>query len=219
MTGERRDEEAGNPVRVLVGEYRPVVRAGLEGFLRSADDMEIVCRCETCEAILRGVEETAPDVAILDIDMALDEESGLLPRLDQIDASPGVLVFTDHGRDGMAREALRAGACGYVREGATREELLEAVRAVTRGERFLTPSLARRLAEGDDPARAALTGREREVLTHLVDGRSNREIGEELGITERTVKAHVSSLLRKLDVANRTEAAVEAVRRGLPDAE
>src|SRR5258708_367642 len=213
------------PIRILVADDHPVVRDGLVAILGTQPDFAVIGEAATGDDVLRGVAALGPDVLLLDLE---------LPEMDGVEAlrvlrGQGsvvrVLVFTAFDTDDRILAALRAGAQGYLLKGAPREELFQAIRVVHAGGSLLQPVVASRLlrqmgeAAGADgvtaPGIQPLTPRETEVLRLLMRGLQNKEIAAELVVTERTVKFHVSGILRKLGAGNRTEAVAIANREGL----
>ena len=216
-------------VRVAIADDHAVVRQGLRTFLELQDDMEVVGEAEDGDEAVALVEETQPDVVLLDL---------VMPRVDGIEAtrrirerSPTtrILVLTSFADDHTVLPAVRAGAAGYLLKDVQPPELARAIRTVHAGEALLAPSVATMLVEqlaaedGQGAAgagaareeRAHLTPRELEVLAELARGRANKAIAFELGVSERTVKTHVSNILGKLGFTDRTQAAVYAVEHGL----
>lgn len=203
---------ASEPIRVLIVDDHPAVRRGLRTFLELADGVQVIGEAADGPSALELIAETAPDVVLLD--MMLPEMDGLavLHELRRLKLPCRVLVVTSFP-DRMA-VAIRAGARGYLSKDVDPVALVAAVRSVAAGHLLLEPSAAEALMTG--PAISeTLTAREREVLTLLAEGRSNREIARALTVSEKTVKTHVSSILLKLGLADRTQAAVYAVRQGL----
>jgi DNA-binding NarL/FixJ family response regulator len=203
---------ASEPIRVLIVDDHPAVRRGLRTFLELADGVQVIGEAADGPSALELIAETAPDVVLLD--MMLPEMDGLavLQELRRRGLPGRVLVVTSFP-DRMP-VAIRAGARGYLSKDVDPVALVAAVRSVAAGHLLLEPSAAEALMTG--PAISeTLTAREREVLTLLAEGRSNREIARALTVSEKTVKTHVSSILLKLGLADRTQAAVYAVRQGL----
>jgi two-component system NarL family response regulator len=204
---------AARPITVLVIDDHPVVREGVAAMLARQGDMVVVGEAATGREAIGRFRELAPDVALLDL---------RLPDLDGVEVTAAlraewptsrILVLTTYDGDEDIHQALSAGAQGYLLKQALREELAAAVRAVHAGRRYIPPGVAVRLAER--PLGAELTPREKDVLALIVEGHSNKEIADALGLTEGTIKGYVNTMLAKLGVADRTQAAITAVRRGL----
>jgi DNA-binding NarL/FixJ family response regulator len=203
-------------IKVLVVDDHPVVRQGLRTFLDLQDDMTVVGESADGESCVDDAERLRPDVILLDLRM---------PGADGVTALRGlrdnparVLVVTSYTEPSAVLPAVRAGAAGYVYKDVDPPALVAAIRSVHAGHVLLHPDVARLLAEGDaHPGPAELTARERDVLAEVARGRSNREIARALSLSEKTVKTHVSSILGKLGVQDRTQAALHAVRTGLVD--
>jgi two-component system, NarL family, response regulator LiaR len=203
------------PLRVVLVDDHRVVTRSLKAWLESFSDMHIVGIAANGEELLRQLDVWKPDVVVQDL---------LMPGgLDGIETTRRVLAQAPHVKvialtasidQPRMMGVLRAGATGYIRKDAEPETLLEAVRAVARGETYIDPAVARLVVESDHDI-DGLTAREAEVLRHLVAGRSNKDIGAALQIGEETVKTHVSHLLAKLGVDNRAQVIAEALRRHL----
>jgi two-component system, NarL family, response regulator LiaR len=209
-----------DPIRVLLVDDHAVVREGLRTFLELQEGMEVVGEAEDGEQALTEAERLRPDVILMDLVMPVLDGVGAMRELRQKRPSCRVIVLTSFAEDDRLLPAIQAGAAGYLLKNVQPKELARAVRAAHAGEALLDPSIAARLVEaiaqpaGEEP-RDELTPREREVLELIGRGLSNKRIALELGVSEKTVKTHVGHLLHKLGVADRTQAALHAVRSGL----
>ncbi len=203
----------GEPIRILVVDDHPVVCDGLRALLDRQADMRVVGEAGDAAEALTAFRRLRPDVTLLDL--RLPDRSGVEVLRDITAEFPGarVVVLTTFDGDEDIYRALRAGARGYLLKDMFRGELIDAVRAVHAGLRRVPAAVAERLAER--VPRSDLTPREHDVLELIVAGQSNREIGAVLGITQGTVKGYVNTLLTKLGVSDRTQAALAALRRGL----
>jgi DNA-binding NarL/FixJ family response regulator len=205
-------------IRVLVADDHPVVRQGLRTFLDLQDDLEVVGESADGESCVDDAERLRPDVILLDLRMPGADGVAALHRLRATGNPAKVLVITSYTDPAAVLPAVHAGASGYVYKDVDPPALAAAIRSVHAGHVLLHPDVARLLAAGETrPGAADLTAREREVLVQLARGRSNREIARELSLSEKTVKTHVSAILGKLGVQDRTQAALHAVRTGLVD--
>ena len=210
---------ADPPVRVLLVDDHLVVRRGLRAFLQLQPDIEVVGEAGGGEAALAAAAAGRPDVVLMDL--VMPEGDGVAAIRALAGAAPGVrvLVLSSFADDERVFAAMQAGAAGYLLKDVQPDALADAIREVSRGRPALHPDVAARLMRRvADPAGAAveqLTPREREVLQLVVEGYANKQIARRLRITEKTVKTHVSSILQKLGVADRTAAAVLAIRQGL----
>ena len=206
-------------IRVLVVDDHPVVRQGLRAFLGSRPGMEVVGEAADGEAAVAAAADLRPDVVLMDLVMPGTDGLEATRRNTAAEGAPAVLVLTSFDSDDQVIPAVRAGASGYLRKDVDPLDLEQAVRAVHRGEGLLSPRLvARVMAEvrsgPEDAGLRSLTPREREVLALLAEARTNRQLAEALTVSEKTVKTHVSSILAKLHLPDRTAAALYAVRGG-----
>jgi two-component system, NarL family, response regulator LiaR len=207
-------------IRVLIADDHAVVRQGLRTFLELQDEIDVVADCSDGEEAVAAVLGERPDVVLMDL---------VMPGLDGIEATRRILselpatrviALTSFLDDDKVLPAVRAGAAGYLLKDVEPHELVRAIHTVYDGEALLHPAVTgavmRELAADPqtEDAHLGLTGREREVLELVARGLSNKLIARELGIAEKTVKTHVSSILGKLGVTDRTQAALLAVRRG-----
>jgi DNA-binding NarL/FixJ family response regulator len=213
----------GEPIRVLVVDDHPVVRQGLRTFLDVQPDITVVGEASDGAGCVTAAEELRPDVVLLDLRMPEADGLAALHGLRERGNPARVLVITSFTDPSAVLPAVRVGAAGYVYKDVDPPALAAAVRAVHAGHILLHPDVAALLAAGDasrsgrGDAAARLTAREREVLAEIGRGRSNREIARTLTVSEKTVKTHVSAVLAKLGVPDRTQAALYAVRSGLLD--
>ncbi len=200
-------------IRVLVVDDHPWFREGLVFELGRAGDIEVVAEAgDGREALALGVEHR-PDVVVLDLAMPVMDGTAALPGL--VAAGARVLVLTLSEEDATVLSSVRAGASGYLVKGVTSDRLLTAVRAVADGHAVFGPGLAARLLAPGDPDLPELSPREREVMEHVARGLTNVEIAETLVISPVTARNHVSSILTKLQVTNRTQAVIK-FRDGRP---
>ncbi|HEU5155980.1 MAG TPA: response regulator transcription factor [Streptosporangiaceae bacterium] len=222
-------------IRVLIADDHPVVRQGLRTFLGVQDDIEVVGEATDGAEAVRLTESLAPDVVLLDLKMPGVDGQTALEELRARGVAARVLVLTSVAEGSHVLPAVRAGAVGYLYKDVDPQALVQAIRAVRDGNVLFAPEAAAAVLGGGTAAAdgaaadgavatgtaaglADLTEREREVLVEITRGRSNREIARALVVSEKTVKTHVSNVLMKLGVADRTQAALYAVRHGLgPD--
>jgi DNA-binding NarL/FixJ family response regulator len=203
-------------IRVLIADDHPVVRQGLRTFLDVQEDLSVVGEAGDGEEAVALTQSLCPDVLLLDLKMPVLDGLGTLARLAELDKPRArVIVLTSVSDRGDVAPAMRAGASGFLYKDVDPASLVQAIRAVHGGQVLLAPEAARAMMTGPEPGPATLTEREREVLGLIAAGRSNREIARELVVAEKTVKTHVSSVLQKLGVQDRTQAALYAVRHGL----
>ena len=210
-----------SPIRVLLVDDHAILRKGIRALLSTEPDIEVVGEAGDGAEALAQAEVLQPDVILMDL---------VMPNMDGITATqqvttrqPGarVLVLTSFVADDKVFPAIKAGALGYILKDTGPDELVRAIRQVHRGEPTLEPEIARKvlfeLAQSSEqaPTPDPLTGRELEVLRLIAQGKSNREIAEDLVLAEVTVRTHVSNILSKLHLANRTQAALYALKEGL----
>jgi NarL family two-component system response regulator LiaR len=211
-----------DPIRVLVVDDHAVVREGLRAFLELQDGIAVAGEAADGEEAIEAAVRLAPDVILMDLVMPRRDGVSAMRALRERAPAARVIVLTSYLDEDVLLPALRAGAAGYLLKNAPPQEVARAVRVADAGEALLDPSVAARLVEalaaggGDDPL-DRLTPRERDVLGLMGQGLSNKRIARALGVSEKTVKSHVGHVLAKLGVADRTQAAVLAVRAGLLD--
>ncbi|ALV49472.1 response regulator transcription factor [Streptomyces althioticus] len=207
-------------IKVLLVDDHQVVRRGLRTFLEVQDDIEVVGEAADGAEGVALAGELQPDVILMDVKMPGTDGVEALRRLRELDHRARVLVVTSFTEQRTVIPALRAGAAGYVYKDIDPDALAGAIRSVHAGHVLLQPEVAGALLSQEESGSGAgragsLTEREREVLGLIADGRANREIARALVLSEKTVKTHVSNILMKLDLADRTQAALWAVRHGL----
>jgi DNA-binding NarL/FixJ family response regulator len=200
-------------IRVLVVDDHPLFRDGLTGLLSTVDDVEVVGSAGEGEVAVRLSAELSPDVVLMDLNMPGLPGLEAIRRIVRLDGAPAVLVLTMVDDDDSVAAAMQVGARGYLLKGAVQEEVLAALRTVAAGGAVFGAGAARRFLSGGGRPVADLTEREAQVLALIADGRSNAEISREIGVSLKTVQNHVSHVLAKLQVSDRTQAALRM--RGL----
>jgi len=219
MTNAREEK-----ITVLIADDHLVVRQGLRTFLELHDDIEVVGEASNGAEAVEQVRQLQPDVVLMDL--VMPEMDGVAATQQIGTLSPGtkVIALTSFAEEDKVFPAIKAGASGYLLKDVSPSELVSAIQAAhRRGEAHLHPEVAKKLmgefaARAKEPSLDELTGRELEVLRIIARGLSNREIAKELVISEKTVKTHVSNILGKLHLADRTQAAIYAIKKGLaPD--
>ena len=221
-------------IKVLLADDHPVVREGLRTMLSTAADIEVVAEaCDGLEAIEK-VNESCPDVVLMDLRMPNLDGLEATKRIKSQSSSPAIIVLTVLDNEAYIVDAVRAGAVGYLLKDTSRDLLIHAIHAATSGGMLVKTSLLREAmlnlagaaATGQPKGKGTsadaaqleeLTRRERGVLRLVVLGRHNKEIGQELSISEDTAKKHVQTIMLKLGVSDRTQAAVKAVRAGMAE--
>ncbi|HSR33248.1 MAG TPA: response regulator transcription factor [Anaerolineae bacterium] len=212
---------ASNPIRVFIAEDHAIVRKGIHLLLNLEPGIEVVGEASNGREAVSGIESTRPDVILMDL---------VMPEMDGIEAiqqvkarqpEARILVLTSFATDDKVFPAIKAGALGYLLKDSEPRDVVDAIRQVYRGESSLHPRIARKLMQElsrppeKPPTPDPLTEREMEVLCLVAQGKSNREIADDLTVTEGTVRVHVSSILSKLHLASRTQATLYALREGL----
>lgn len=211
-------------IRVVLVEDQTLVRQGLRSLLELSGEAEVVGEAATGEEALSLVPAVRPDVLLLDIRLPGTGGIEVLRRLRDRGCLPPTLILTTFDDDGLLLEAVRAGARGYLLKDVTFDQLTEAIRRLARGETFLQPAVTRLAVAGleklpgqpaEGEASEGLTARETQILRLVAGGYSNREIASVVGLSEGTVKNHVSSILVKLGVRDRTRAVLKGISEGL----
>lgn len=201
-------------IRLGIAEDHTIVRWALREALSKAEDIEVVGEAGSAAETLDMVKRERPDVLLLDI--SLPDRSGfdVLTEMRPLDTAPLVVVLTWHTEPSYAARAIAAGAHGYVSKNVEPEELLAAIRAVSRGEQVMPAGVEQLLANGDGHPASALTAREQQVMEMLARGMTNREIAEHLEISIKTVDTHRGHVLKKLGLRNNSELTRFAVKHG-----
>lgn len=213
--------DTDGPVRVMLVDDHAVVRQGLRTFLDLQDDIEVVGEARDGVEALKLVHECSPDVVLVDLIMPRMDGIETVRRMKATRPQTQIIVLTSFGDDQKVFAAIRAGATGFLLKDVSPGDLALAIHAAQRGEASLAPGIATKLmqeiAVGGSPSNEeqSLTEREYAVLALIAQGRSNKQISEELSISEKTVKTHVSNILTKLHLEDRTQAAIYALREGL----
>jgi len=205
-------------IRILLADDHAVVREGLRALLEQQPDMRVVAEASDGPSALRMVVGETPDVIVLDMKMPGATAVETIEAIKHQRPRTQVLVFTSYAEDSQVRDALTAGATGYLLKDALAEDLIRAVREVNAGRAWLHPQAQRQMLEWmrRPPSQVdSLTSRERSVLILLAEGQSNKQIARNLGLTAGTVKGYVSQVLDKLGVADRTQAALLAHKEGI----
>lgn len=201
------------PIRILLADDHPSLRAGLATILNAEPGFSVVAEAGSGSETIRKAATSSPDVLVVDIRMPDGDGIQTIKELMKINPKVKTLILTTYDNEEDVFNGLEAGARGYILKDTTREEIIEAVRKVHAGERFLPSAIAARLA--DRIIRPSLTPRELDVLRLVSRGRSNKEMAAAMFISDETVKSHMKSLFQKLGVHDRAEAVGIALQRGL----
>jgi NarL family two-component system response regulator LiaR len=213
------------PIRILIVDDHAVVREGLRSFIQIKPDLEVVGEAADGVEVVEKAHDLQPDVILMDIVMPRQDGIGAIKQLKEEGCPARILVITSFAEDDQILPAIKAGALGYLLKDSRPQELIQAIRDVSRGESSLHPTVARKLIDELNrepdlpPTKDPLTERELEVLKLIAQGYSNREIGEQLHLSERTIGKYASNILDKLHLANRTQAALYALRKGIASLE
>lgn len=217
-TGESQDRD-GAVTTILLADDHVVVRSGLRMLLESEPDFEVVAEASDTDAAERSVRGHKPDILMLDLNMPGRPTLEAIPDILKSSPNTRIVVLTMQDDPAFAREAMRAGALGYVLKEAADDELISAVRLAAEGKTYMHPRLGAKLAaQSDDDGRASvLTDREREVLKMIALGYTNREIADEFVLSVRTVESHRAHIQQKLDLVSRAELVRYALDNGIID--
>ncbi|MHC4447533.1 MAG: response regulator [Planctomycetota bacterium] len=212
----------GEPVRILIADDHPVVRFGLTQMLNAEPEFAVVGEASDANEVVERVQALGPDVTVLDMEMGEAHGVDALRALRAVDQAARVIIYTGYDDTERIVEAVHLGIQGYLLKDLDGQELVRAIRAVHGGETVFQPAVTtkllqhmRRESSPDGTQPEPLSERERQVLVLMAEGRSNQAIADDLCISERTVKFHVSSILAKLAVKNRTEAVMTAIKHGM----
>jgi len=221
--------EPAEIIRILIVDDHQMVRQGLRTFLELQDDFQVVGEASDGQAAVDLVSQLAPDVVLMDLVMPRLDGIAATQRVKLLGLPTKVIALTSFTEDNKVFPAIQAGASSYLLKDVSPDDLAEAIRAAHRGEARLHPEIMRRLMDevahpslpaSDTKTQAEdLTNRELDVVRLIAQGRSNQDIAEELVISEKTVKTHVSNVLSKLDLEDRTQLAIFAIKKGLVDLE
>jgi DNA-binding NarL/FixJ family response regulator len=198
---------------ILIVDDHPIMRLGVAAIINAQTDMKVCAQAGSGEEAVRIFRKYRPDITLMDLRLPGMSGLDVLRFIRQEDPHAKCVVLTTYEGDEDIHQALAAGALGYIIKGMSHETLVDALRRAHAGTRFLPPPVARSLA--DRTPNSDLSPREREVLSLMVHGQSNKEIAATLGITEATVKCHVSVILMRLQAHDRTQAVIAALQRGL----
>ena len=208
---KRIDKDA--PIRILVVDDHAIVRKGLVALLNTVEGLRVIAEAADGEEAILAHRTHQPDITLMDLRLPKISGADAITRIRREQPAARIIVLTTFDGDEDIFRALQAGAKGYLLKGMDAAELTDAIRAVYAGRSRIPAAVAEKLA--GRMGGPALTGRELEVLKRIVAGRSNKEIGSDLHISEATVKTHINSILSKMGVSDRTQAATSALQRGI----
>jgi DNA-binding NarL/FixJ family response regulator len=201
------------PIRILIVDDHPIMRVGIAALINSSKEMECVGQAGTGEEAIEHYAALRPDITLMDLRLPGIGGVETIRRIRASNPKARFIILTTYEGDEDIHQAMEAGASGYLVKGLPQEMLVNAVRRVHAGGRYLPPPMSQALAARTPDSN--LSAREREVLALVAKGNSNKEIAAALGITEATVKCHVSVILMRLNASDRTQAVVTALQRGL----
>ena len=212
-------------IRILLADDHAILRAGLVRLLGEEKDIEVVGEAENGREAVQKVQELHPDIVLMDIGMPVMNGMEATKQIKKRDQDVKILVLTMHDNEEYLFQVLQAGAAGYVLKKAADSDLVNAIHVVSRGDCFLYPSAAKMVVEdyleklrhGQEPTSSydTLTDREREILTHVAEGYTNREIAESLFISVKTAETHKANIMEKLNLHKRAELVKYAIKKGM----
>lgn len=211
-------------IRILIADDHPLIRQGIKQILELEEDMTVVAQAGNGDEAVRMAQETKPDIILMDINMPDINGIQAIGRLKELDIPSKIIVLTIHEDREYLVKTLQLGADGYILKDADAQMLMEAIRNVHNGQSFIQPSMTKQLVnefnkvtlqEKDKHEENRLTKREIEVLKLIAEGMLNKEIAKALYISEKTVKNHISNIFKKLNVSDRTQAAIYAFKHNI----
>ena len=208
-------------IRIVIADDHPVVREGIEAMLKREPDFKVVGEASNGLEAIKKVRELSPDVVLMDLRMPELDGVEAITRIKAENQDVKFIILTTYSDDEYIFQGIAAGARAYLLKDAPREELFKAIRAVSKGESLIQPVVASRVLDRlaelskKTPASETLSEREIEVLRLMAKGVSNKDIADQLSITQSTVKTHITSIFQKLNVTTRTEAVTSALRKGI----
>lgn len=205
-------------ISVLIADDHPVVRQGMSALLDVQEGIEVVGQVEDGEAAVKFIENNPPDIVLMDINMPKLSGIAATEQIRKISPNTQIIILTSHHQDAMVFPAIKAGALSYLLKSATPDEVVDAVHAAAKGEARLHPRVAQRMMDeiaGTRPSADNLTARELDVLKQIAGGFDNRNIAKNLNLSEKTVKTHISNILSKLHLEDRTQVAIYALKQGI----
>ena len=213
-----------NKIKVLVADDHTIVRKGLCALLKGETDIVVIGEARDGKEVIRKVGELSPDVIVMDINMPLLNGIEATRNIKKVHSTTGIIILTMYADEGYVHEAILAGASGFLLKNTIPQDLCAAIRAVSRGESFLSPSISKtvierytRLNPSDkrEPKEAELTAREREIVQLIAEGHTNREVAELLFISFKTVEVHKHNIQKKLNISGTALLTQYAIRKGL----
>jgi len=213
------------PIRVMVVDDHPIVIGGIRALLDTIEDIKIICEAHNGLQAIEAFDKLNPDVILMDLIMPEMDGIEAIQQITEKDPEAKILVLTSFITDEKVFPAIKAGAMGFLLKDSEPEELIKAIRDINNGEPSLQPNIARKVlkelrrSSRDEPIPDPLTDRETDVLKLLAKGYGNHEIAEKMFVADVTVRTHVSRILRKLQLANRVQATLYALKRGLTSLE